>query len=307
MILRALTAAASLTVLTACGVQTASEPETPTLDAWLTGVDLPSFLDCAREQDVTLLQAHRAGDRPGAAENSIAASLDSFADGAVFTEIDVARSADGVLFLMHDDTLDRTTTGSGAFSDMTFDEISVLNLVDVDGQIMNETVPSLAEALRALDGVGIAQIDRKRPTTFNEIANILEAEDAVDRAIVITYTIEDAIALHERLPEVMISVGLNDAEDLQRLVDAGLDLTRIQAWLGLGSGNPEWDQTLAGLDIETSYGDFRAERDGSIDYPLMADNGAEVISVDDLPAAANALNAYEQARTVLDNCPAARG
>jgi hypothetical protein len=65
MILRALTAAASLTVLTACGVQTASEPETPTLDAWLTGVDLPSFLDCAREQDVTLLQAHRAGDRAG--------------------------------------------------------------------------------------------------------------------------------------------------------------------------------------------------------------------------------------------------
>lgn len=274
---------------------------------WLTGVDLSELLNCAREQDVTLLQAHRAGDRPGAPENSISASLASFSDGAVFTEIDVARSSDGVLFLMHDDTLDRTTTGSGEFSGMTFQALSELFLVDVDGTQIDERVPTLADTLRALDGVGIAQIDRKRPTTFDEIADVLEAEDAVDRSIVITYTIDDAIALHQRLPEVMISAGLRDMDDVQTLRDAGVDLTRIQAWLGLGSGNPEWDETLAGLEIETSYGDFRAEQNGTIDYQLMADNGAEVISVDDVLAAASTLDAYAEARAVLANCPAARG
>jgi len=302
----ALAAGLSLIALAACQPQTAPTATTPYTEGWLAGVDLAAYLDCARDQGVTLIQAHRAGDRPGAAENGLAASLASIEDGAVFVEIDVARSADGVLFLMHDDTLDRTTTGSGEFAEMTFAELSDFELIDVEGAPTGETVPTLADALAALDGRGIAQIDRKRPTTFDEIANVIEAEDAADRSIVITYTIDDAIALHQRLPEVMISVGLRDMDDVQRLTDAGVNLTRIQAWLGLGTGNPEWDTELTALNIETSYGDFRGERTGAADYQLMADNGAEVISVDDVPAAATALDAAAQARAVLAACPAAR-
>jgi len=303
---RTLTLSSAAVLLAACAVSPAATQSADPVAGWLADVDLAAYLDCARERDVTLLQAHRAGDRPGAAENGIAASLASIEDGAVFIEIDVARSADGVLFLMHDDTLDRTTTGSGEFAEMTFAELSELELVDVDGQPTGEAVPTLAATLDALDGRGIAQIDRKRPTTFEEIADVIEAEDAVDRSIVITYTIDDAIALHQRLPEVMISVGLRDMDDVQRLTDAGVNLTRIQAWLGLGTGNPEWDTELTALNIETSYGDFRGERTGAADYRMMADNGAEVISVDDVPAAATALDAAAQARAVLAACPAAR-
>jgi glycerophosphoryl diester phosphodiesterase len=303
---RTLTLSSAAVLVAACAGSTASTQSAEPADGWLSGVDLAAYLDCAREQDVTLLQAHRAGDRPGAAENSLAASFASIEDGAVFVEIDVARSADGVLFLMHDDTLDRTTTGSGDFAEMTFAELAALELVDVDGQRTGETIPTLAATLDALDGRGIAQIDRKRPTTFEEIADVIEAEDAADRSIVITYTIDDAIALHRRLPEVMISVGLRDMEDVQRLTDAGVDLTRIQAWLGLGTGNPAWDAELTTLNIETSYGDFRGERNGTADYRMMAENGAEVISVDDVPAAATALDAAAQARAVLAACPAAR-
>lgn len=302
--IRFLTTVAATALITACAAEGPATQDPA--QGWLLDIDLAAYLDCAREQDVTLLQAHRAGDRPGAAENSLGAALASLDDGAVFVEIDVARSADGVLFLMHDDTLDRTTTGSGGFADLAFTQLADLRLVDVDGAVMEERIPTLADALNALNGRGIAQIDRKRPTTFNEIAEVLEAQDAVDRAVVITYTLEDAIALHQRLPEVMISVGLRDQNEIQMLMDAGVDLTRISAWLGLGPGSPDWDRTLAGLGIETSFGDFRSERDGTIDYQLMANNGAEVISVDDVPAASRVLDAGAQARAVLENCPSAR-
>ncbi|MEL7047140.1 MAG: glycerophosphodiester phosphodiesterase family protein, partial [Pseudomonadota bacterium] len=93
-----------------------------------------------------MLQAHRAGDRPGAAENSLAAINKSLADGAVFMEIDVARTADGVLVLMHDDTLERTTTGTGAVVTATFADLSTLSLIDVDGRDTGEKVPTLSEA-----------------------------------------------------------------------------------------------------------------------------------------------------------------
>ncbi|MEQ8404901.1 MAG: glycerophosphodiester phosphodiesterase family protein [Oceanicaulis sp.] len=306
---RPLLASISLVALAACqGEPDAATPLTapePAGEAWLAGVDLPAYLDCAREQGATLLQAHRAGDRAGAAENSLRAIEASLADGAVFAEIDVAQTEDGVLVLMHDDTLDRTTTGEGELDDMTYAELSGVELVDLDGAPTGEPIPTLEAVLAYLDGRGIAQVDLK-DISFDQVADALEAGDAVDRAVVITYSMEDALALHERLPGVMMSVGMRSAEDLQTLRDEGVDLTRVTAWLGLGTGNPALDAALADAGIETSYGDFRAERQGTIDYTVMAENGAEVISVDDVPAAADALDARETARTVLAACEAAR-
>ncbi|MGJ3231656.1 MAG: glycerophosphodiester phosphodiesterase family protein [Oceanicaulis sp.] len=310
--MRPLAVSACLLVMCACqpAPETASDLPAPGADpveaAWLEGVNLPAYLDCAREQGATLIQAHRAGDRPGAAENSLAAIRASLADGAVFLEIDVAQTADGVLVLMHDDTLDRTTTGSGALAEMTYTELSGIELVDVDGAPTGEPVPTLEAALAVLDGAGIAQVDLK-DVAIDAVAAALEAHDAVDRAVVITYTMEDALALHRRLPGVVMSVGVRSLDDLETLRAEGVDLTRVTAWLGLGTGDPALDAALAEAGLETSYGDFRGERQGTADYTLMAANGAEVISVDDVPAAAAALDAGATARAVLAGCEAARG
>lgn len=283
----------------------AEPPAAAVTDRWLANVDLAAYLDCARQQDVTLLQAHRAGDRPGAAENSIGAIEASLADGAVFMEIDVAQTADGVLVLMHDRTVERTTNGRGRVIDMRYADFADLQLEDVDGRLVPEAPPTLTATLAALDGRGIAQIDLKG-VDIETIAAAIEAADAADRSVVIVSSIEDAISLHRALPEVMLSVGIDDMSGFQRLVDADVDPTRIQAWLGVGTGNPPLDTALAALDVETSYGDFRGERDGTANYRLLADNGAEVISVDNVPAAALALQARAQARQLLDACPAAR-
>ncbi|MGX6649173.1 glycerophosphodiester phosphodiesterase family protein [Maricaulaceae bacterium MS644] len=298
-------AAAEAAPANLAGAENAAPAAQAGADAWLAGVDLAAYLDCARENGATFLQAHRAGDRPGAAENSLRAIEASLADGAVFAEMDVFRTADGALVLMHDRTVDRTTTGTGNIAEMTYAEVSALELVDVDGAPTGERVPSFEAALAYLDGRGIAQVDLKNPE-FEEIAAALEAADAVDRSVVITYSMDDALALHERLPAVMISVGINDLADLAALREAGADLSRFTAWLGVGTGNPDLDALLADAGLETSYGDFGGERDGSVDYALLASNGAEVISVDDVPAAAAALNARETARSVLDGCEAAR-
>lgn len=312
----------SLFALAACSAQApapeqAAEPATPSelnaahaeiaaADLWLEGVDLPAYLDCAREQGVTLLQAHRTGDRPGAAENSIGAMQASLDDGALFMEMDVAKTADGVLILMHDDTVDRTTNGTGVVSEMTYAEISELQLVDVDGQVLDEGVPTFADALSFLDGRGFAQVDLK-DTSFEEISETLVAANAVDRSIVITYSIEDAITLSGLSPDVALSVGARDAADLERLNEGGVDFNRTTIWLGVGTGNPDWDAVLANLGVETSFGDFGGERNGTVDYQLLSQNGAEVISVDDVPAAAATLDAYEASRMLLDNCPVAQG
>jgi glycerophosphoryl diester phosphodiesterase len=302
--MRIFTAFFTAFLLTAC----ANPPQSrlSTQDRWLEGVDLAAYLDCAREQEVTLLQAHRAGDRPGAAENSIGAVNASLADGAIFVELDVARTADGVLVLMHDRTVDRTTNGTGRVTEMSYADFAALRLVDMEGQSVSEAPPSLKQTLEAMDGLGIAQIDLKG-VDIPTIAEAIDAADAAHRSIVIVRSIDDGIALHRALPELMFSVGIDDFADVQRLIDGGVDLSRVQAWLGVGVGRPFIDAMLAERAIESSFGAFEAERDGNADYSRLANNGSEVMSVDNVPAAARALQARERSRQLLAACPAARG
>ena len=84
-----------------------------------------------------------------APENTLeayAAAMDLGADGV---EIDVRRTADGVLYLFHDDTLDRMTKGSGKVRNVTYYEL--LRLTPARRARRN-TGPGLACPLRAFTG-----------------------------------------------------------------------------------------------------------------------------------------------------------
>lgn len=83
-------------------------------------------------------------------ENSIAAILQGLADGADHIEIDVHMTSDGVPVIIHDATLDRTSTCSGAVADMTWDEVGLCDAQDGSpwpGEA--QTIPSLESAFDA--------------------------------------------------------------------------------------------------------------------------------------------------------------
>ena len=89
-----------------------------------TADDLNSFLDCLHSEGITLISAHRGG-KP---ENTIEGMSATLATMPALIEVDVATSADGVLFLMHDDTLGRTTNGSGIVADKAWSQIENLEI-----------------------------------------------------------------------------------------------------------------------------------------------------------------------------------
>ena len=95
--------------------------------------------------------AHR-GDWRYAPENSIAAIEHSIAIGVDVVEIDLQLTRDSVLILMHDGTLNRTTTGKGSIRDWPLDSIKTLQLKSGCGIKTKETVPTLEEALLAAKG-----------------------------------------------------------------------------------------------------------------------------------------------------------
>ena len=93
---------------------------------------------------LVLVVAHR-GDWRHSIENSLAAIQHAIAIGADVVEIDVRRTADGQLVLMHDATIDRTTNGHGKVAELTLDSIRRCRLLNRDGSLSELRVPTLEE------------------------------------------------------------------------------------------------------------------------------------------------------------------
>jgi glycerophosphoryl diester phosphodiesterase len=96
-------------------------------------------------QRKTLRIGHR-GACGHAPENTLASIERAIALGCMLTEVDVRRTADGALVLLHDERVDRTTNGHGVVAEMTLEDIRKL---DAGG---GQTVPTLEEALTVASG-----------------------------------------------------------------------------------------------------------------------------------------------------------
>lgn len=128
-----------------------------------------------------LVVAHR-GHVATAPENSLAAIRAAVDVGAHIAEIDVARTADGFYVLMHDKTLNRTTTGKGPLLEHTLADVRKLQLVSSAIRPSAETVPTLGEAFDAARGRILLNLDPK-DLSIPEAAAIAREESMLDHCV----------------------------------------------------------------------------------------------------------------------------
>lgn len=254
---------------------------------------LAVFFDCVRETGGVMVSAHRAQSADDQPENSIQAieATGRAIPGAI-VEIDAALTADGRLVLMHDETLERTTTGEGRVANLTFAQVRAARLEATDGRVIDAPPPTLAEALDAAGRAGvIASVDLKpadEAATLALARRVVEevrAAGAQDRVILITYSPETARAVAEMAPEMMISAGLDGVDGL-----AGLNPAQILAWTGTREARPALWRALAERDVEAQFGtlgapgrrlDDRYAEDGDVsEYRTLFEQGAVVIATD---------------------------
>lgn len=135
----------------------------------------------SRDYSSVLVAAHR-GDWRYAPENSLPAIDNAINMGVDIVEIDVQRTRDGHIILMHDKTLDRTTTGSGLVSEWMLDSIRTLKLRNGCAIQTKEVVPTLEEALCHAKGKIMLNLD-KADRYFDEIYPLLMKTGTVDQII----------------------------------------------------------------------------------------------------------------------------
>ena len=125
-----------------------------------------------------IVVAHRA-DWRNYPENSLEAINSAIDMGVDMLEIDVQRTKDGVLILMHDHNLDRTTTGSGNIADTDWEDIAKLNLKDHKGNVTAYKVPKLEDALLACKDRIMINLD-KADRYFDEVFALLEKTGTIN-------------------------------------------------------------------------------------------------------------------------------
>jgi glycerophosphoryl diester phosphodiesterase len=159
--------------------------------------------------------AHRGGghlwpdDTMLAFSNAVALGVDAL-------EMDVHATSDGVLVVIHDETVDRTTNGSGYVKEMTFDEIRALDAgynwplhEESDTHPYRDTgvrIPTLEEVLQAFPDVPmVIEIKQLDPPIVDQFGAMLDRYHRVDNTIVASFHPEVMDEFRSRYPQYATS------------------------------------------------------------------------------------------------------
>lgn len=148
-------------------------------------VDAQRRLLLEADNPAVMVVAHRGCWRD-AAENALSGIDACVRMGVDVVELDVRRTRDGALVLMHDETVDRTTDGTGRVTEMTLAQFRALRLRGGAGgpsaALTDEAPPTFSEAIQAATGRVLVNLDAKADVYDDAFAE-LERLNAVDLII----------------------------------------------------------------------------------------------------------------------------
>lgn len=242
-----------------------------------------------------MISAHRGGgDIQGYPENCI----ESFAYLAgkipAIIECDIEITKDSVLIMMHDNTLDRTTTGKGKIIVQNWREIKEMRLKDNAGTLTNFKIPTLEEVLKWGKNKVIYTLDVKRNTPYEKVVEMVKKLHAEDYCVIITYDVNQAKKVYELDPNLMISVTIRDMKEYERHHQAGIPDKNMIAFIGTREPNIELNNYLHQKGICTILGtlgnlDKMATAKGDHIYKDFVNRGADILSTDRMIEAYNAI------------------
>ena len=198
-----------------------------------------------------LFAAHRGGAALWP-ENSLLAFGHALALGADYLELDVHLSRDGEVMVIHDATLERTTTGSGPVRERTAAELGALFLKDRSGAVTAEPVPTLDQVV-ALAAAGKRQMlleiktDEKRrryPDIEEKVFAVLDRHRFTPFAIVMSFEAETWRRLRQLRPDARVG-ALYSA----RMLPAGEMERELASLHQAGIGFVGLEQRLVSADV----------------------------------------------------------
>jgi len=188
-------------------------------------------------------------------ENTIPSFEQAIAEGADMFELDVTLSADGVVVVIHDDTLDRTTDCNGCVDAFTLEQIKQCDAAEgtsLEGT--GVTVPTLAEVFEAFEGQAAINVEIKTGSCSGiPVADLVDAVDEVmlesgfpDPIVLSSFSLQAMVLSEDLDPEYVTAylVGQGEAGD-GILAASGNDLDGVHPFfLGVNADHVAWADSL---------------------------------------------------------------
>jgi glycerophosphoryl diester phosphodiesterase len=177
----------------------------------------------AQSNPVTFI-AHRGGIMPGYPENTLIAYQRAIQLGSRVIEIDLRGTQDGEIVIMHDETIDRTTNGTGKVAEHTLAELVLLDA----GQ--GQSIPTFAHVLGLMQGTGVKLLlDIKEGRTMNKEQTVrLVRKHKAERLVIVgARTIEDLREFRRLDPELETLGFVNRVDDVDAFIAAGVNIIRL--------------------------------------------------------------------------------
>jgi glycerophosphoryl diester phosphodiesterase len=260
------------------------------LSFWLPYLSYAQNLRGKIQSDKIIVCSHRAAMSPETPENSLYSMKRSKSAGLDMHEIDLAESKDGVLYLLHDKTLDRTTESTGLISDKHSEELDKVRLRGLE-----EPLPRFEHALEfAKENRIFLMLDIKE-APLEKVISMVDQFGMLDQVMVLTFSserAEEALGLQKRF---LLSVLITQEEDLDFYICKTNDPYHLIAYINQNASTSLFQKTRdLGLPIVTdvmgkvdqeaqypenqSYTKFVALRKPNIlvsDYPLLLRSALE--------------------------------
>ncbi|MBL7904996.1 MAG: glycerophosphodiester phosphodiesterase family protein [Bacteroidales bacterium] len=163
-----------------------------------------------------LLAAHRGGFDSDLPENSLALfnfTCSNTALKPVILELDIRASKSGSLYLMHDETLERTTSGRGCIAESDDDYLNSLLLRDRNSQLTNQKIPLLSQVLQEYKDKEVILMLDVKGNIHREVTEMLKITGMEAQCIMLTFKPEITKSCFTASSKMKISALVRNPED----------------------------------------------------------------------------------------------
>ena len=250
-----------------------------------------------------IISGHRGGMVKGFPENSIATFENTLKYTPAFYETDPRLTKDSVIVLMHDETLDRTTTGHGKVGDYTWAELKMLRLKDAEGNVTNHRIPMLAEAIDWARGKTVLNLDKK-DVPFSMITAIIRQHKADAFVMLTVHTAEQARYYYNDNKDRMFSAFVKTPQAMAEYEKARIPWAQMIAYIGpdIKPENQEMYQLLHAkgvmcmISAAPTYDKLGSSDERAAAYQAIIKDGASVLESDLPMEVAEALRSSASAK-----------
>lgn len=154
------------------------------------------------------LMAHR-GNRAKFPENTMAAFYQAIKDGSDIIETDLHLSRHDDFICIHDDTVDRTTNGTGLVNGLSIEEIKMFKALDKFGNETDQGVPLLSELAEILPADIALALELKsdrflEADVCRKLGYLLEDKKVLSRTIAISFSLDRLQVIRDSVPEIPV-------------------------------------------------------------------------------------------------------